>query len=150
PEFQYNKVGTSAYSGTSVPQRLNEDVTWKMNTQLRLEAAVRSRDEQWSMGASIDTTAVEDPLGHDYQWVAAGTAYTPRTGWVPGLHAAYQVNTRGSKLRYVTTGLTLFNTLSFDMTRSIDTVHLESNDVLSIHGRYPRSVIYNLLLEIVI
>lgn len=150
PEFQYNKVGTAAYSGTAVPQRLNEDRTWKLNAQLRLEAAVRSLDEQWSLGTAVDANAAEDPLGHDYQWVSAGTAYTPRTGWFPGLRAAYQTNTSGSKLRYVTTGLTLFNTLSFDMTRSIDTVYLEKNGAVEFHGRYPRSVIYNLLLDIVI
>ena len=150
PEFQYNAVKTSDYTGTAVPQRLNADRTWKMNTQLRIEAAAHSRDEQWSLGTSADTTSVEDPLGHDYQWVSAGTAYTPRTGWIPGLRAAYQANMRGSRLRYVTTGLTLFNMLSLDMTRSIDTVYLEENDAVAMHGRYPRSVIYNFLFEIVI
>ncbi len=150
PEFHYNKVDTSAYSGSAVPQQLNADRTWRMNTQLHLEGAVYSVDQQWTLGTSVDGNAAEDPLGHAYQWVSAGAAYTPRYGWFPGLRVGYHANTRGSEIRYLTTGLTLFQAVSLDMTRSLDSVYIERNEAVAFHGRVPRSIMLNLRLELAI
>lgn len=150
PEFHYNKIDTSGYSGTAVPRDLNEDRTWRMNVQLRLEGAAYSLNQHWSLGTSIDANSVEDALGHKYQWLSAGVAYNHSSGWVPELRASYHANTRGSKIHYVTTGLTLFDAVSFDIASSVDSIYIEKNDAVSFHGRAARSMIYRLRLEFVI
>lgn len=148
PRFQYNLVDAADYSDAAVPQRLNENRTWTMKSQLRFEGGLNTLDRTWSLGTTVDGNAVEDPLGHEYRWFSAGAAYTPRSTWVPAMRVKYLANTVGSEIRYVTTGFTLFNCVSLDMTRSLDSVYIEKNDAVEYSGRAPRSLIYSLRVEL--
>lgn len=145
--FSYREVDTSEFSGTTVPQQLNADRTWTMKRQLRVEGSLHTRDREWNVGTTVDGNTVEDPLGHEYRWISAGAAYSPRNRIVPGMRMRYHANTAGSETRYVTTGFTLFEVVSLDMTRSLDSVYFEENDAVPYRGRAPRSQIYSLRIE---
>jgi hypothetical protein len=146
--FRYRPVDAANFTGSAIPDRLNEHRTWTMRRQLRLEGGLNTVDRIWSLGTALDGNAVEDPLGHEYRWFMAGAAYSPRDAWIPGLRLRYHANTVGSETRYVTTGVTLFNAVSLDMTRSLDSVYIEQNDAVSYHGKAPRSLIYSLRIEL--
>ncbi len=147
-KFTYRRVEETEFSGSAVPNLLNANRTWKLQRQLRLEGGLNSLDRQWSLGTTVDGNTVEDPLGHEYRWFSAGAAYSPRGSWLPGLRLRYHANTVGSETRYITTGFTLFNSVSLDMTRSLDSVYIEENDAVSYHGSAPRSLIYSLRIEL--
>lgn len=143
PSFKYNTIDTAAagYTNPAIISQLSADQTYKMKPQLEMEGAFYSESQNWVLNAGLDGNAVQDPVGRDFQWATLSAAYATSSWWIPGARVGYRTNLAGSKLSYVTAGLTMFKALSLDIAYGLQSI--TSNSGTSI----PRSAMINLGLQ---
>lgn len=145
PEFKYNKITANAENGyhtnSSVYQRLQELENYTMESQLKLEGSLFSKDLDWVVGASLDANAVKDPFGDKYQWLNLGAGFTPNSWWIPGVRVGYRTNLAGSKLSLMEGGLTLFHFLNIDVAYGMQSVTIDDSSV-------PRTAYVNIGMEL--
>ncbi|MEO9654478.1 conjugal transfer protein TraF [Marinomonas sp.] len=132
PEFDYESLGNcSGLTGSNLISceaevsfasagKLKLVDSYKMETQLTLEGAVVSRDRRLSLAGSFDVNGVDDPVGDAYQWQTVSMSFFSDNVVVPGVRLGYRKNTAGSKLSYLTAGLTLFQRLDVDVAYGLD------------------------------
>lgn len=92
---------------------LNE--TYKMEAQMTVDAAVKSKDQHFSLAGSYDVNAIADPLGDEYQWATVSLSYFTDSWVLPGMRIGYRKNLVGSELNYYTAGLTFYRRLDVDV-----------------------------------
>lgn len=141
PSFKYNAVDLAGYTNTGVISQLSGTTTYEMKPQLQLEGAVFSESQNWVVNAGLDANAVKDAVGRDFQWATLSAAYATNSWWIPGARVGYRSNRAGSKLSYITGGLTLFKALSLDAALSTNKVTDNSNKSI------PRSAMLNLNVQ---
>ncbi|MGC2167103.1 MAG: hypothetical protein WA632_13945, partial [Gallionella sp.] len=103
------------YTHPGVIAQINADGTYKMKPQLQLEAAAYSVSQNWVLNGGLDANAVQDAVGRDFQWFTLSASYATTSWWIPGARVGYRSNLAGSKLGYITGGLTLFKAMSLDI-----------------------------------
>ncbi len=144
PNFKYNAIDTTAGSGYNqtgtIKAQLDAGDAYKMKPQLQLEGAVYSESQNWVVNGGLDANVVQDPVGRDFQWMTLSAAYATDSWWIPGARVGYRSNLAGSKLDYVTGGLTLFKALSLDVAYGLDKLTYEGESI-------PRSAMINLGLQ---
>ncbi len=84
---------------------------------------------------------MQDAVGRDFQWATLSGAYATNSWWIPGARVGYRTNLAGSKLSYITGGLTLFKALTLDIAYGLDSTR--DNNGKSI----PRSAMINLGIQ---
>lgn len=144
PSFKYNAIDPvvlAGYTNAAVKAQLSAGDTYEMKPQLQLEGAFFSESQNWVLNAGLDGNAVKDPVGRDFQWATLSAAYATSSWWIPGARVGYRTNLAGSKLSYVTGGLTMFKALSLDVAYGLDKI--TDNKGKSI----PRSAMINLGLQ---
>lgn len=139
PSFKYNAIDTTGYN-QAVAAQINSDLTYEMKPQLQLEGAIFSESQNWVINGGLDGNAVQDPVGRDFQWATLSAAYATDSWWIPGARVGYRTNLAGSKLSYVTAGLTMFKALSLDVAYGLDSLSYEGKSI-------PRSAMINLGLQ---
>ncbi|MGO2512161.1 conjugal transfer protein TraF [Marinomonas polaris] len=92
---------------------LNE--TYKMEAQMTLDAAIKSKDQHFSLAGSYDVNSIADPLGDEYQWATVSLSYYTDSWVLPGMRIGYRKNLVGSELNYFTAGLTFYRRLDVDV-----------------------------------
>ena len=92
---------------------LNE--TYKMEAQMTVDAAIKSKDQHFSLAGSYDVNAIADPLGDEYQWATVSLSYFSDNWILPGMRIGYRKNLVGSELNYYTAGLTFYRRLDVDV-----------------------------------
>lgn len=115
---------------------VNSDYT--MGMQSTIDAAVTSKNRQWTLSGSYDVNSVKDPVGDEYQWGVASVSYYGDSHWLPGLRAGVRQNMAGTELSYATFGLTIVKRLNIDVAVALDTVKDEDGDEL------PRSAYFSI------
>lgn len=145
PSFKYRPFSTAelsamGYTNAGMISRLSATTTYEMKPQLQMEGAVFSENQNWVVNGGLDANAVPDAVG-EFQWMTLSAAYATNSWWIPGARLGYCSNLAGSKLKYITGGLTLFKALSLDAAVSTDKV--KDNNGKSA----PRSVMLNLNLQ---
>ncbi len=141
PSFKYNAVDLTGYTNAGVISQLSGTTTYEMKPQLQLEGAVFSESQNWVINGGLDANAVKDAVGRDFQWATLSAAYATNSWWIPGARVGYRSNRAGSKLSYITGGLTLFKALSLDAA-------LSTNKVTDNSGKsIPRSAMLNLNVQ---
>ncbi|TYL48569.1 conjugal transfer protein TraF [Marinomonas sp. IMCC 4694] len=128
PEFDYKGLSSNcaAYTGAdkssceaalkfarSSGLSLNE--TYTMEKQATLDAALKSKDQHFSISGSYDVNPIKDPLGDEYQWAVASLAYFSDNWVLPGMRIGVRRNLVGNELNYYTAGLTFYRRLDFDV-----------------------------------
>lgn len=141
PSFKYQALDSSAFSNQAVVAQLNADGTYKMKPQLQLEGAIYTASQNWVVNLGLDANAVPDPVGREFQWATLSAAYATSSWWIPGARVGYRSNLAGSKLSYVTYGLTIFKALSLDVAYGQDKVTDDQGNSI------PRSAMINLGLQ---
>lgn len=147
PSFKFNDLTAADLTakgytaGTAIYNQLAASETYKMKPQLEMEGAFYSESQNWVLNAGLDGNAVQDPVGRDFQWATLSAAYATNSWWIPGARVGYRTNLAGSKLNYVTAGLTMFKALSLDIAYSLKSI--TDNNGKSI----PRSAMINLGLQ---
>jgi hypothetical protein len=132
PEFDFGELGNcSGLSGSDLTScnaavrlsnegKLELKETYKMKSQLTLDAAVMSTNQNWSLAGSYDVNSVADPVGDKYQWKVISLSYFSDNLLFPGIRVGYRKNHAGSKLSYATVGATLFRRLDFDLAYGLE------------------------------
>jgi hypothetical protein len=132
PEFDFGELGNcSGLSGSDLIScnasvRLSDEgklelkETYKMKSQLTLDAAVMSTNQNWFLAGSYDVNSVADPVGDKYQWKVISLSYFSDNLLFPGVRVGYRKNHAGSKLSYATVGATLFRRLDFDLAYGLE------------------------------
>jgi hypothetical protein len=146
PSFKFNTITTAeltaaGYSNTAIMNQLAADQTYKMKPQLEMEGAFYSESQNWVLNAALDGNKVQDPVGRDFQWATLSAAYATNSWWIPGVRVGYRTNLAGSKLNYVTGGLTMFKALSLDIAYGLKSITDNSGKSI------PRSAMINLGLQ---
>jgi len=148
PSFDFNSLDTSGFTDPIILAELQKSDTYEMEPQLRLEGALFSANQNWVFGVSLDANAIDDPVGQEFQWATASAAYATDSFFLPGFRVGYRANLAGTELTYLTTGITLFDSFNLDIAYGLEDVKVEKNDLTSVDGTIPRSVIINLGLEL--
>ena len=127
PEFDYkaisNCVGLTGadLSACNVSHdfadegRLLLNETYKMKAQLNLSAALKSKDQNFSIAASFDANSIKDPLGDKYQWGAVSVSYFSDNFFSMGLRAGVRTNMVEEGMTYYTAGVTFARRLDIDI-----------------------------------
>lgn len=127
PTFNYEGLGdctglsgadlTSCNAAISFADKgtisLNE--TYTMEAQMTLDAAIKSKDQHFSLAGSYDVNPIKDPLGDEYQWSVVSLSYFSDNFFFPGMRVGYRKNLVGSELDYLTAGVTFYRRLDFDV-----------------------------------
>jgi hypothetical protein len=80
PTFQFPDVNLEPFKDERVIERIQQDRTYTMERQLKLEASLYSNDRRWSWHLGVDANSAKDPLGSDYQWLTASAGSGRTTG----------------------------------------------------------------------
>ncbi|ETX10630.1 hypothetical protein MUS1_13685 [Marinomonas ushuaiensis DSM 15871] len=127
PTFDYEEIGNctgltaddlvncnAAVSFASAGKiSLNE--TYKMEAQVTVDAAIKSKDQHFSLAASYDLNPIKDPLGDEYQWSVVSLSLFSDYILIPGIRAGIRKNLVGNELTYYTVGATLSRRLEIDL-----------------------------------
>ncbi len=143
PSFKYSAIDLNGlgYTNAGIISQLSASTTYDMKPQLQMEGAVFSESQNWVINGGLDANAVKDAVGREFQWMTLSAAYATNSWWIPGARVGYRSNRAGSKLSYLTGGLTLFKALSLDA--AVSTAKVTDNKGKSA----PRSAMINLNLQ---
>lgn len=154
PSFDSSLLGDNCAKLTSSSQQKNCDIAagfgaqgrldltpqYVMGRQLSLEGTLSTADRHWNFAVAFDANPVDGPVNDEYQWLSASASYFSHSVWIPMSRVGFRSNQAGSKLSYVSAGLTLLGGTHLDVSRSIDTVSVDGNDL-------PRALAINLGFE---
>jgi len=147
PSFDYNPIDTSLFTDPAIIAKLQASDKYEMEPQLKLEGALFTENQNWVFGVAVDANAIEDSVGQEFQWATASAAYATDTFLIPGLRIGYRANLAGTELSYLTAGAT-FGWFNLDIAYSLEEITVEQNDLTTLEGTVPRSIIVNLGLEL--
>ena len=150
PTFDYSEIGNDCHLLTGTSQnncnaaaqhsnKINLTETYTMDAQVRVEAALHSKNKHWQINASYDGNSIRGPVGNEIQWMNIAIGYVP-DNWIPGIRAGYRENLAGSQLSMATFGITLLKGLNLDIAYGLEEIESDGE-------KYPRSVAVNLGLE---
>ncbi|HEX4975067.1 MAG TPA: conjugal transfer protein TraF [Pseudomonadales bacterium] len=109
--------------------RLDLTPEYIMERQLSLEGAISTADRHWNFAVALDANPVAGPVNDEYQWFTASASYFSDSAWIPMARVGFRNNQAGSELSYVSAGLTLFGGTHFDISRALDTVLVDGEEL---------------------
>ena len=127
PEFVFPDVNLTPYSSEAVIRALENDKTYRMDRQLKLEASLFSEDRRWSTHLGYDVDSATDTLGDEFQWLTLSGGFTTDSWWIPSARIGYRQNLAGTELGYVSIGATLFKYVNIDIASALDTVEIDGD-----------------------
>ena len=89
--------------------------TYTMEAQMTIDAAIKSKDQHFSLAGSYYVNAIADPLGDEYQWATVSLSYFSGNWILPGMRVGLRRNMVGNELNYITAGLTFYRRLDVDL-----------------------------------
>ncbi|MBD5772361.1 conjugal transfer protein TraF [Marinomonas colpomeniae] len=144
PTFDYDALGNcSGLSGADLSScnaavsfadagviSLNEE--YKMRSQITIDGAIKSKDQNFSLAGSYDLNAIKDPLGDEYQWSVVSLSVFSDYLLVPGFRVGIRKNMVGTELSYLTVGTTFFRRLDVDLAYAAENDDGNSGAFLSV------------------
>lgn len=127
PTFKYEEIGNCVgltgadltNCNAAVNFASNGDIDlkerYKMEAQMTIDAAFKTKDQHLSLGGSYDVNPISDPLGDEYQWSVVSLSYFSDYLLIPGIRAGIRQNLVGNELTYYTAGVTLSRRLDLDL-----------------------------------
>jgi hypothetical protein len=137
PKFDYPAVDTSKINNPEILAFLDDESTYVMERQLKLEGSFQTPARKWGINLAIDANAVEDPIGDNYQWFTASAGYSTTSVWIPGFRFGYRRNLAGTKISYVGAGATVFKYVNIDLASSFETTKINGTEL-------PRSLLFSI------
>ncbi len=141
PDFHYPARDLTGFTDPVIINFLMQREVYVMERQLKLEGGLITSGGAWGINVGLDANAVRDPMGDDYQWASIGAGFASDSWWLPSGRLGLRRNLAGSKLTYVTAGITLFDVLTLDVASTTKTVVINDNTV-------PQGLIANLGLHV--
>ena len=129
PKFEFPEVNLDPYRNEDIIGFLQQDQTYEMDRQLKLEASVFTKNKHWSAHLGLDVDPATDALGDDYRWLTLSAGYTRDSWWIPSVRFGYRANLVGTEKRYLSAGVTAFKIVNFDVAASLDSVSIDGQDL---------------------
>ena len=124
PKFVFPDVNLAPYRSESIIRTLQNDKTYVMDRQLKLEASLFSQDRRWSAHLGYDVDPATDALGDRFQWLTLSGGFTIDSWWIPSARIGYRRNLAGTEIGYVSVGATVFKYVNIDIASALDTVKI--------------------------
>ncbi|MBE9559318.1 MAG: conjugal transfer protein TraF, partial [Proteobacteria bacterium] len=137
PDFQFPAIDLSGITNPDIKNAILNTQTYVMERQLKLDAGYITPGGAWGLNFGLDANAVPDPMMDDYQWVSVGAGFASDSWWLPGARIGARKNMAGTKLTYITAGVTVFNIVNLDLATTTDTITINGKTV-------PRGLIVNI------
>jgi len=125
PKFVFPDVNLAPYRSESIISALENDKTYVMDRQFKLEASLFSQDRRWSAHLGYDVDSATDALGDRFQWLTLSGGFMTDSWWIPSARIGYRQNLAGTELGYVSIGATLFKYVNIDIASALDTVKID-------------------------
>ncbi len=129
PTFEFPTVNLEPYRSVSIINFLQQDRTYKMDSQVRLEGAIYTTNRRWTVYAGVDVDPATDPLGDDYQWATLSAAYIDEDSWLPNIRVGLRENLAGTRMRYISAGVTLFKVVNVDLASAFESVKIDGDEL---------------------
>jgi len=127
PKFVFPEVDLTPYSSADIIDFLKRDRTYRMDSQVKLEASLFSHDRRWSAHLGLDADPATDPMGDRFQWATASAGWNNDSWWLPAVRLGYRENLAGTRMKYVGAGLTAFKYVNLDIASALHTVRIDGN-----------------------
>jgi len=125
PKFVFPDVNLAPYRSESIISALENDKTYVMDRQFKLEASLFSQDRRWSAHLGYDVDSATDALGDRFQWLTLSGGFMTDSWWIPSARIGYRQNLAGTELGYVSIGATLLKYVNIDIASALDTVKID-------------------------
>jgi hypothetical protein len=125
PKFVFPDVNLAPYRSESIISALENDKTYVMDRQFKLEASLFSQDRRWSAHLGYDVDSATDALGDRFQWLTLSGGFMTDSWWIPSARIGYRQNLAGTELGYISVGATLFKYVNIDIASALDTVKID-------------------------
>jgi hypothetical protein len=125
PKFEFPEVDLNPYQDEAIIGFLQDDQSYTMDRQLKLEASLFTSDRRWSAHLGLDADPATDPMGDDFQWATLSVGFTTDSWWIPGARVGYRENLAGTEMKYIGIGLTAFKIVNIDISSALDTVSID-------------------------
>jgi len=120
PEFDRNR-----FSSESILSQLDQQGSYTMERQLKLEAGIYTELRHWSLNVELDANPVSDPMHDKYQWFTLTAGYAADSWWLPSARLGMSRNLAGTGLGYINAGVTVMKFINIDVATTLDTVTLD-------------------------
>jgi hypothetical protein len=127
PTFKFPAINFGRYDNQGVIRRLYKGTSYRMDRQLRLEAGYFSKNSRWTANMGLDANDIEDPMGDSYQWLTISGGYNMQKWWLPGARIGYRENLSGSRLKYISAGITMFKYIDLDVAMTLKKVTFDGD-----------------------
>lgn len=141
PEFTFPNVNLEPYRDEGAIRFLQADQNYTMDRQFKFEASLFTEDRRWSAHLGYDADGATDPLGDDFQWITVSGGFTTDSWWIPGGRLGFRQNLTGTKMKYVSLGVTAFKIVNFDIASALDTVKIDGQ-------KLPQGLMFSLGFQI--
>ncbi|PKH86043.1 conjugal transfer protein TraF [Colwellia sp. Bg11-28] len=128
--YEFPDFDRRSFTSLKILSQLNDQSSYTMERQLKLEAGIFTDQRHWSLNLELDANAVEDPMHDDYQWFTLTGGYAADSWWLPSARLGFSRNLAGSKLAYVNAGVTVMKFINIDVATTLDTVTLDGSEML--------------------
>ncbi len=129
PNYHFPDVDLSKATNQDVINAIESTQTYTMERQLKLEGGYISKGGAWGINVGLDANAVPDPMLDDYQWLSVGAGFASDSWWLPGVRIGARKNTVGTKLTFITAGVTVFNIVNLDLATTTQTIKVDGQTV---------------------
>ena len=141
PDFNYPAADLSGFTNPFIIQLIRDRERYVMERQLKLDGGYITNDGAWGINFGLDANPVPDPMGDDYQWASVGAGFASDSWWLPGARIGIRKNMAGTKLTYVTAGVTVFNIVNLDLAATTQTIQVNGRTL-------PRGLIANIGVQV--
>jgi hypothetical protein len=128
--YEFPEFDRGSFTSLNILSQLNEQSSYTMERQLKLEAGIFTDQRNWSLNLELDANAVEDPMRDNYQWFTLTGGYAADSWWLPSARLGFSRNLAGTKLAYVNAGVTVMKFINIDVATTLDTVTLDGSEML--------------------
>jgi len=141
PDFNYPASDLSGFTNPVIIGLIREREKYVMQRQLKLDGGYITSNGAWGINFGLDANPVPDPMGDDYQWASVGAGFASDSWWLPGARIGVRKNLAGTRLTYVTAGVTVFNIVNLDLAATTQTIQVNGRTV-------PRGLIANVGVQV--
>jgi len=127
PDFRFPGVNLEPYTSNAIVDFLVRDQVYTMDSQVKFEGSMFTDDRRWSAHLGIDANSATDPLGDKFQWASLSGGWISENNWFNGARVGYRQNLDGTKLSYLSAGVTVFRFVNFDIASALDTVKIKGD-----------------------
>lgn len=129
PLFEFPDLDLSNYNSETVIALIKEDQTYKMDSQVKIEASVWTSNRRWSAHLGYDVDPATDPMGDQYRWATLSGSWSGDNWWIPNVRFGYRTNLAGTQLSYLSAGATIFKYVNIDIASALDTVRISDRNL---------------------